>query len=310
MNTLIDIQEQLLDTGNEIARLTSAIAAQPESLALQAMAKAVRKRHTVLEQQFQMAADSIGVDVCSYRIFADRGQQPTIKGLTNALSQFQTLVSVVYDAVKHSIKKERTRVSASAVIETTFQFGYSFPGSVGFVLTIPNERLLIGESALDDSIRIIFDMAKAQSHREIREFANNIGSASVKAMYDWAASHSAHGLGADIEWRREQNVRASLLAQWPELEALHNIIDETGEETTEEVSIVGRLVAADLGRKTFRIELPDQEEVRGTFVDAISPARAATLPSQYRADLTKHTRLHYATDKTVVSFFLHRLEGL
>ncbi|GEM_PF-6056559 len=53
MDHLLDIQEKLLDTNSEIARLTRVIAEQPDSIALQAMAKSLRKRRQMLEQQFE-----------------------------------------------------------------------------------------------------------------------------------------------------------------------------------------------------------------------------------------------------------------
>lgn len=58
------------------------------------------------------------------------------------------------------------------VAETALTFGYTFPGSVGIVFTMPNERLLIGETALDEADRKVFDMAKAQTPDQIAKHAS------------------------------------------------------------------------------------------------------------------------------------------
>ena len=78
-------------------------------------------------------------------------------------------------------------------------------------------------------------LAKARSTSDIREFAQRLGLASIRAMYKWASGHARAGLGVGIEWRRESTVRASLLAQQPELEKLYRMMEETSEEEKDRI---------------------------------------------------------------------------
>ncbi len=308
MSRLVELRDMLDETASTVARLEQAIASDPKSPSLFAMLKSVEKRRGNLEEEFLTETHSVGIDVCSYRLFGDF-ERPTIAAISKALGGFQTLVTVVYDAVKSSVPKLRARVGADIENETAFHFGYAFSGSLGVVLTIPNQRLLMGESDLDKTFRTIFNMAKAQNSSEILEFARVLGPAPVRMMYQWAFDHARHGLGVDIEWRRETHIQAKLFAQKQELENLYSTIESTSEETVTEAVVEGTLEGADVPRRSFHIVLDNGEDIRGLFLDAISNDQTVELPKRYRAILTKRSKIFYSTEREETSYFLNRLEG-
>lgn len=310
MNRVIQLQSQLLEAQGAIGRLAQSIRDNPTSKSLKATAHSMQKRLANLEEEFLVESNALGIDVCSYRLIPAMDEQPSLKAIGRVFIDFQTLVSVVYDAVKNSRQKDRARIGTDSTLESTFNFGYTFSGSIGVVLTIPNERLLGIDSWLDESLHAIFEMVKANDATEIRAFAGTLGSASIKSLYDWASGHAQYGLGVDIQWRRERLIRNSLFAQKLELDQLCNVIDKMSDETIEELVVTGELAAADVTRKTFKIDLPDKQGFQGTFDDAISHAHTVTIPRKYRAYLTKSSRLQYSTDKTVISYFLRRLEDV
>ena len=307
MSSLLDIQEQLLNTNAALARMERAAAEDPSSSSVQAMGRSLRKRQQALESAFLAEANSIGVDVCTYRLFGDGGN-PTIAGLSKVLGDFQTFVSTVYNAIKTAAPKERTRVSGSIARESSFEFGYVFAGSLGIVLTVPNERLLMGESKLDETMETVFAMARATDSSQILEHAKQLGPASVRAMYNWAVGHTQSGLGVDIQWRRERVVRAELLAQRPELERLSATIETTSDEKEEQFDSECELVGADVTRQSFHLKLSTGEDIRGSFKDAISPSQTVELPKRYKATLLKTTSIRYSTGEEKVSYQLLRLD--
>ena len=309
MSTLLDIREKLRDTSAAIANLEKMAIDYPDSRALSLMAKSLEKRQKVLDSKFRIEADNLGIDVCTYRIFGEYERQ-TLRDLVQALGDFQSLVSVVYDAVKTKIPKIRARFTPDITAETEFGFGYTFPGSVGVVLTIPNQRLLIGESYLDQSFYEISNMAKAKDSSEVLGFAKRLGAASIRALYKWALDHDNSGLGVNIEWRREQVIRSRLLTQQPEFERLHKTIEQTSEQTSMEREIIGELEGADVIRKTFHIKLDDGEDIKGSFVDAISEEQTVELPKRYRAIVIRTEQIIYSTEKEIVSYHLTKLEPI
>jgi len=304
---LAEIQTKIQDTNVAIARLERMMVDSPDLPSLLANMRSLQKRYKKLQGDFLAAADELGVDVCSYRLFPDE-TTPTLTGIVSALGGFQSLFSIVYDARRNGPKKI-ARLSPEVVRESSFGFAYSFSGSLGLVLTLPNERLLFQEvdTAIDEAMKTIFTMSKLAEPSEILAFAQNIGVAPIRALYKWADDHVKAGLGADIQWRRGEQVRASLLVQRPELERLKQTIDVTSDTEEVELDLTGELVGADIKSHTFHMTSGDME-YRGRFTDAIGPEHAVTLPKTYRAKVRKTTKIYYSTEKEDVFYFLLRLE--
>jgi hypothetical protein len=99
------------------------------------------------------------------------------------------------------------------------------------MLTLPNDRLLIGDTDLDKAMDTIFNMAKAQDPEQILIYARELGAAPIRAMYKWVSDHENFGLGADINWSREHEVKYQLTAQVPEFQKVRQAIDSSSDET-------------------------------------------------------------------------------
>ena len=336
MTSLSDIQEKLLDTQAFISRLEQRLSVYPDSEHLIGNLRSAQKRQRVLEQAFAREANKAGVEVCSYRLFAEGGM-PSITALAKALDSFQTLISSVYSALKNGPKK-RGRLSKEIVKETSLSFGYAFSGSVGMVLTLPTSQPFHSDSKwlLDQSIDVFFHLAKATTTLEISEFVNQIGHPPIKALSEWAKALTDHDLGADIEWEGPHEVKNSLFIQTPELQHLSKISAEmsvlksanpsrirspqggfllptpAGENlpkmesevvagrdnpTEEEIEVEGLLVGVDVYRQTFHMKFPTGNMITGTFTNDISPELPLEIPKLYRARLRKTTEGRHPTDE-------------
>jgi len=218
---------------------------------------------------------------------------------------FQVVYTLVYDALVNKPKLTAS-VSAEAVAATSFGYGYSFTGSVGFVLTLPNERLLLDETNLDKAMTTLFELATASSSDQVAAFAKRLGPAPVKAVYKWASNLVSGGLGADIHWRREGEDRAELLVQLPELRNLTQAIEETSDEATKTIIVEGELIGTDhtkIGR-TFHMRIDENTDMRGYMSGEIGVVEE---PQFYVAEIQVTTKTNYATDQDEVSYFMTSL---
>jgi hypothetical protein len=307
MPRLLDLQSKLQDTNAAIAQLERALAHDPASKSLRVSMQSLQKRAHNLEADFHEAADLLGVDVCTYRLFTN-GLQPKVTGVAKALLDFQRLFTVVYDALTNG-PKSLARIDRDVVKQTEFDFAYTFSGSIGMVMTLPNERMLLIESDLDRAMSKVFEVARADTPDDIDRIADTLGAATIRSLYRWADDHVATGFGADIKWRRRDEVRASLMLQEPELRRLKGAIEVTPDTHQETVSVTGLLYAADLNRRTFRLKVPGGR-IRGKFTGAITAEQKAILPQTYRAQLIKTTRMRYAMDQPEETYFLVSLESV
>jgi hypothetical protein len=312
VSELLQIQHQLQDTTAAIAQLEKALAEHPESPVLRLNLASVSNRFRQLQEEFNRVADRNALDVCSYRLFRNDDATPSLRGFTGALHEFQGAFSSLYDALKNG-RRLRARLGPDVIEATTFGFGYAYAGSVGVVMTLPKERMLIQESLLDDTIAAFFILARAPRHEDIQEMGKRLGPAPLRAIHDWASAHVQDGLGADIVWKQGEEVRQHVVLQSAELKRLKDEIAATSEEDREPVkAYAGTMLGASVETKRFDF-LPDgaKEPISGRFTDAIGAGHAVKVPDgRYLAYLEKVTKIQYSTEVETTTWTLVRLEEL
>jgi hypothetical protein len=315
MSDLFSIQEQLQTVGATIARSEASLVEHPASASLLANIRSLRKNQQLLEAQFLRAADDRGLDVCSYRI-SPHDQFANAAALSKVLGTFQTVFTLMYEAIKTGSPKVGRRPSNEAEDKTGLLVAYTFSGSLGIVFALPNPRLHFYGNVptyLDEAINALFRLAKASDPDQIAAAANTYGLGPINAMYDWAKGHAQYHINANIEWLRSETVKDSVLVQYPEFDKLSKTIERTAEESQTELIIPGTLVGADVMSRRFHFvdQSTDEEpDIRGRFSEAISESDRKQLPGRYRATLRKTVRKNYSTDQEEVSWFLMKLEPL
>ena len=310
MDGILEVVEKIRDTEEEILNLENFIKTHGESPALTLTLLSLRKRQQDLQATYAQVTANLWVDVLSFRLFNDYDFQPSLLTITNTLGNFQRLFTIVYDALKKG-PKNRYRVSADATALTSFGFHYSFTGSIGFMLTLPNERTLMEEidTDLDRAMRMVFELASSNNSDQISRFAKTLGPAPIRMLYQWSSDLTKAALGAEINWQREEVVRAGLTVQAQQVARLQQVIEATSEEEVVEFTITGQLVGADIRTHTFHIELPNGETLRGRMSENIGEDITVNLPHYYTADIEKKTVISYSTEEERVDYFLKRLRS-
>jgi len=310
MSQLLFVQEKLQTVGAAIGRLEMEIASRPESSGLVANMRSLRRLHENLRDDFARAANQLGCDVLHYRLLEER---PTAKALSSSVGTFQEAISVAYDALRFGPKIRRT-ISSLIASESALQVAYSYPGSFGVVFTIPNERLLVPDmpSQLDDAVHTVISLGKSHASKTtIAEVEKRLGKATISAVYSWAKANSQSRLGTAIEWRRRDEVREEVLIQEPEFKALSETLENIEGHSETELTYSGTLVGADISSQRFHFVVSaNDEDIRGSFVDAISDSQVAEIPRRYSAIIRKKTDTTYATEEEKTSYFLEKLEPI
>lgn len=186
MNRLLELQGLLQDTSAAIAQAEAAFAADPKSQPVATMLRSIEKRKRQLEVEFQAISEEMGVSACSYRFF-DKHVRPTVNPLCSSLINFQSLFSIIYDAVQSGPKKVK-RLTAEVVDQSSLFFGYTFSGSVGVVLTLSNQQRTLFGSSLDASAELLFDLARSKTSEDILSRSRAVGVPAVRALHRWGVS--------------------------------------------------------------------------------------------------------------------------
>ncbi len=316
MSELLEIQERLQESGAVIARLEASLIDHPPSPSLLANLRSLHKMHRSLEADFVRAADERGLDICSYRIAA-QDQTANATALSKVLGTFQTVFSLMYEAVRTGQPKSGKKPSGDAEFRTELIVAYTFPGSLGVVFALPNPRLHFYPpdvpTYLDEAMNALFRLAKAGESEDIAVAARTFGLGPINAVYDWAKGHAQFQLNATIEWMRSEAVRDSVQVQYPEFDRLSKAIERTEEQSEVEVAMRGTLVGADVMSRRFHfVDQTDGNDVdiRGRFSEAISESENKQIPGRYKATLRKTIRKNYSTSEEDISWFLMTLEPL
>jgi len=264
-----------------------------------------------LQGDFHIVADSLGLNVCHYRMLLDR---PPAKALGNSIGAFQDALSLTYESLKTGIPKLKRIFSPKSEEESELRVAYSYPGSFGVAFTIPNERLLFPEmrTTLDKAVETVFHLGKAADNKSIiADTARIIGRAPIVAVHAWAKANVKYGVGASIRWQKRESVSSEVLIQAPEFNELSNSLERTTETKEEDITLEGTLVGADAKSKTFHfLDLDTSDFIKGKFTNAISDEQQAKIPGRYKVHIHKTTVTSYAMDEEKVSYSLLRLEGL
>lgn len=99
MNGLLDIRMKIENTNEALSRLSRMLLDRPNAAGLLANMRVLERTSQELEQEFLFAAKEMGLEVCNYRLFNDNKSQRSIYSLGTALVTFQTMFSVLYDAI-------------------------------------------------------------------------------------------------------------------------------------------------------------------------------------------------------------------
>lgn len=308
MNDLAELQTKLEATNSMLTQIGRAVAAHPNDLGINLNYKSLLKRQRKYEAEFLEAAESLGVDVCAYRLIPEGGGIK-VTSVARALDTFQTWYSVLVHSIANGPHKRKS-VPAEIEAMSSLGYAYAYPGSAGFMLTINREYALFEATPLEQAMQGMAEMVAPRNANALREFSAKYGTAAVSAMFDWAKHHAKSDVAADIDWRRGGETVSSCFVQPEEFRAIRDIILQTSEVEEERFEVTGMLVGADYQKQTFHFETP-AGDVKGRIDPDLgfSEDRPIELPKRYKAIIVRRTTFVYATEEEKISDTLIRLNA-
>lgn len=271
--------------------------------------KSLEQRRDMLREELGDLTKEQHVEICDYRIIPETAQAYAVSAVSAALHDFQDLVTLVFDSLVSGKPKQRGRLSNEVVQKTQFEFGFAYSGSLGIVLTVPNDRLLGDEaSTLDAAVNQVFQLLHLDSSANVQDIAHRYGVPAVRKLHDWTKTHSQNGMAAEIKWVRGKEVRSEVLAQPVEMARVYNLIRQKSERRIEKVTQEGNLLAWNVPKRSFTFQVPDHKPISGHWAtDFVGPSLSRKVPRKYRAHLNKEITIHYGEDREDIRWSLRRL---
>lgn len=304
MSRIAEIEHDIRELTAAIARAERNAVLYPEYPSAYVTVRSPEKFKSRLVDQFQAEAAINRVNTCSYKIEHNQTFGPAISGVTAAVGLFQSIFTSAYHAMKTGIKKT-AKVSAESVDATALEFSYSFPGSVGIMMTLKNDSSLFGDSLVDEAMRKTLELLSATSSADLDRVTEVVGLPAVRLAHEWAQRNEKVGFGAEVKWRPEERGTLFARVQPPQVSKLSNILSLYTQK--EVFSVIGSLDSLSMSEQTFAMMVKDKK-ITGTFDKAISQNKPASLPVMYWAKLTVATRAALRDGKEEVTYHLEQLD--
>lgn len=265
-----------------------------------------------LKRRFAKLADRRWQDVCTYNLHAQGDEFITVRGLVAALGGFHNALSLTVDAVMQGRPKDRGHISNFAAEHAAMRLAYTDSGdeSGDFRFAMIVERAKELFEPVNQSIDKLFSLAECDDTPQIHRYAQELGPAPIRALADWCHQHVRSDLDANLDWVTGGNVNRTLAktaSQWQELKEMIELVSD---DLTEEVEVVGTLIAANIKTRGFVIQA-DKDYISGKFKEGVvSKSNTASIPKDYKFVLERTERRNYATESTSITYSLNALNPI
>lgn len=258
-----------------------------------------------LERQWSEVARLEQKEVLRYRLVPSLDGAYAIRAVTKSLLDFQELFSQVYDALKNGARKQ-ARVAADLVEQTTFNFAFSYPGSLGIAMSVDTRPNLFG-GQFDTAVDAFMQIVEVESEDDIRELAKTLGDAVVKRTFDWAKVNLEANYAVDLDWTTIKGLHKGGMIDVDAFGRLVSVIGRTSDVKRDSVKVVGILVGLDSKTRRFRFVDPDGQDYAGPLSENFPAGAIWGVNEAYVAEIEVEETVEYATETTKQ---VHRLKQL
>jgi hypothetical protein len=308
MSELMSIVESLQETDAAVAHLSKAVEERPDDDVLRINAEAVAKRQRDLVRRLDYTLHINQAELIQYRVVRGWSKTYPVKAVAAAMETFQELVTAVFDAIR-TTPKQRYRPSQENVELSTFDFVGAGPGSVIISLAAPNDRLLVGQTDLDETMKLVEQALSARESDDLKLLAGRIGIAAISKAYAWADASVTYGLDTQIKWGKSHSDLRYVEITLDDASIVKSVIENKSETKDVLETVEGILLGFDGSTSYFHMEEFDtKRDIRGSVAENVPKSWTTNLP--YRAQLMKTVQIRYATGEEKETWTLAGLEPL
>jgi hypothetical protein len=287
---------------SKAAAMERALAASPEDKGLRITLLSARRMADRAEEELAEAAKQSDIDLCRYKVTRQTDGHYAAATFAESLVAYQDLFTALYDFVKNGMKT--TASYAKEVKQASLlNLAYTYPGSLGVLLAIPNQRDLFDKGELDQIIDSMSKVSELQTIEDVRAVAGSMGLNVVRNVFKWADQNWKSDFSVDIQWTRSDSVAKGGHVTRSQLFKITSLIQQTSDEKSDDVEVVGTLVGLHYLTDVFAITTATGNTYSGRLGAGFDKGEYK-IPSVYRAKLGAKTTVKYATETTTTTYRL------
>jgi hypothetical protein len=306
MSRVSDILDDLAEADSVAHDLRRLAEADPRDDIVTINLDSVKRRRADLERKLRTLLATRQLDLIRYRVELFDGSAPPAIAIARSIVLLQTLVTAAFDAIR-STPKRLYQPAHENVRMSSLSFARAPGGNADIHFTIPNDRLLLLASDLDETFGLVFDLLMSRAKTMFRNIAARGGIALVTAAHAWAENAVQYGLTTTIAWRKASDEQRVVTLSHSDALLFKTAIETVSDETVDEVDRQCELLALDDASGTFRIEVAGGETISGILADGFPRGGSWTTRHWYTAILHRAMRVRYANGEETVRWTLRRL---
>lgn len=286
-----------------IEKLERLLALRPGDRKLQLEIISLRRLAQESEKVFELASSRSERDIVRYKI-ENESDQYFISSVADSCSAFQKTVTAICDAIKNG-PKQRAQFADDIVNATALNFAYTFPGSVGLVLSIDNKRDLFS-GYMDTTLDAFRQISTIDNEDNARDASRKLGLAAISSFSEWVNVNVKWRNNINYIWKKSDGSEYGQFLSVSQLTNIHEILSRAEDVETSRQRICGKLVGLDTKDGRFHFEISGQAELKG----GLSPSFLLiprTVNKFYDAIIRTDIIRNISTGKETTKHFLEEL---
>ena len=290
------------------AALAEALERAPHDRGLQVTLASVKKLAARADEELREAAASAQIDLCHYRTLQSMEGPYRAADFANSVVTYQDLFTAIFDFVRNG-PRVRARYSEHVKIQSQLNIAYTYPGSIGVVLTVENNRDLFNEGQLDRVIASFSAITDISSTDQVKQVARTMGLNVVRSAFRWADVNWQAEYSVDVQWRRSDAVIKGGYIPRERFLNMKSLISEASEILPTELETIGTLAGFNVLRDTFVFVTPNGDQYSGRLAEGF-PRTERIVPFQYKARILEKTITNFATEIEQTHYELLALDNV
>ena len=291
-----------------VQRMEHALRTDPLNERLSLGLGSARRRAERSERLLEGYAQSSQIDLIRYRLVRSSDVYAA-EAVADSVHSFQRSFTAGADFIE-SGPKQKAKFSRELEERARLNFAYTFPGSLGIVLSVENNRSNLFHEGEYDRIIDVFDqfLGVSDEHEAI-DASRSLGSALITQLCRWVDVNAKWENSVEFILKRGDGINRGEFVAKNKFFDLHGIFGQATDEEPHSFEAEGILVGLDIEIGNFHFVVPGGESYKGSLDEAFVKEKT-TVGARYVANINEKRKRAVATGNETVSYKLGSLKAV
>lgn len=277
-----------------VQRMEFALRNSPQNDRLALGLGSARRRAERSRQALEEYAALSQIDLINYRIVKSSDLY-AVEAVADSVRAFQKSFTGAADFLENG-PKTKAKYSNEIEQKTRLNFAYTYPGSLGIVLAVENQRDLLYHGDFDPIIDVFTHFLGVSDETGAIDASRHMGAALIGQLCWWVDVNAKWDAAIDLVVKRPGGIQRGEFISKNRFIDLHDIFHSAVDVEPSTFEVSGTLVGLDIEPGSFHFVVPGGEDYRGGLADDFVRQRT-TVPDRYIATIHEEVKRVVATGK-------------